>query len=89
MNRNEKIKLLEAIEAGKLSVNVFKQNLKFTQIKDNTGLYECNGKHYTEKQMEVIAKDYSHVIGIVLCSKPADVGNPENKPVQILMINNV
>lgn len=89
MNRQDKIKLLEAIETGKISVNVFKQNMTFTQTKDDTSLYKCNGKYYTEKQMEAIVKDYTHVIGIVLCNKPTDVDNPENKPVQILMLNNI
>jgi hypothetical protein len=89
MNRQDKIKLLEAIEAGKISVNVLNKNKAFIQTKDNPDVYEYEGRRYDQKQLDAIAKGYTHSIGIVLCSKPEDISNPQNKPVQILMFNNL
>jgi hypothetical protein len=54
MNRDQKIKLLKNIKAGKVRIASINdpEFYVFIQRSSNPGIYECNGKRYTQEEYD-------------------------------------
>ncbi len=59
MNRDQKIKLLKNIQAGKVSIESIKdpEFYVFVHKTSKEGIYECNGKSYTQEEYESKCKE--------------------------------
>jgi len=68
MNRIEKVKALQAIAAGKLSIESLKptKNFCFEEISTKPGIYLMDGKEYSVDQYFAFCESKKHTSGTII-----------------------